>query len=274
VVDGDRAADADGVVEAMSADCGTKLVAVAVAGISQKHITWDFCLDGSLDHVESELRLGLEDEVFGDLRLQAHRRTVSPFFRDIELEIERQVGSGCRNAKAHTYLTVGDLASRASVLALDGNGMLALLEKAGVVDDPGRDFFIPLEFPDGMPCSKLAHGSIIPGAVGNEVEKLVVHVLHGPGVVGVASSEGLDAFSLALAEKTEEVEGEGLALALVFEVRGAQVSQKLLQSGLAGEVESVRHDRVSQTLLRMDKFSSVVLIRLDAVLEKQRQSFC
>jgi len=42
------------------------------------------------------------------------------------------VGSGCRNAKAHTYLTVGDLASRASVLALDRNGMLSLLEKAGV----------------------------------------------------------------------------------------------------------------------------------------------
>ena len=39
-------------------------------------------------------------------------------------------------AQAHPNLTVGALARRAGVLALNAHGVAPLLEKSGVVDDP------------------------------------------------------------------------------------------------------------------------------------------
>jgi hypothetical protein len=64
---------------------------------------------------------------------------VRPRFWHVELEIDREMLLWRGKCETDANLAVRNLACGASVLALHADGVLALLEKAGVVDDPGPD---------------------------------------------------------------------------------------------------------------------------------------
>ncbi len=130
----------------------------------------------------------------------------------IELEIDGQVLGPRGDAEADADLTVGDLPCRARVLALHADGVTALLEEAGVVDDPGLDGLALVHGIERIARCDPAHFSVAPPRVADEVQKALMGGVHLPRVAANESSHRLDALALGVAEQPHRVDREGGAV--------------------------------------------------------------
>lgn len=110
----------------------SKFAGITVSRIGKDDFSGNFASSCALDHFQSQLDLGLERGSFRDASHLATLGIVDPALRQVQLEIEREMlGTGC-DRQADCDLTIGDLARRTRVLALDADRLFALLEKAGV----------------------------------------------------------------------------------------------------------------------------------------------
>src|SRR5690606_27458943 len=175
--DAQRRLDADGKVETQEAHRVAKLGTVTVGSVGEDDLARDFIADSAFDHVEGQLDLRLEGHCVGDLGLVAPRGVFGPGLGQVEFEVEGKLLGGGRGAQADADLTVGDLAGRAGVLPLHADGVLALLEKAGVVDDPGSDGFATSELVERVAGSFSTYGEVVPDTPSKEVAELAVQIV-------------------------------------------------------------------------------------------------
>src|SRR5689334_21265609 len=87
---------------------------------------------------------------------------LGPTGRQIQLEVDGNVRAARRDTQAHANLTIGNLACRACVLTLHADRMLALFEKASVVEDPRVDRLMLGHRRDGISCGCAANVAIAP----------------------------------------------------------------------------------------------------------------
>jgi hypothetical protein len=95
--------------------------------------------DGASNHVEREVGLGLKADLVGNPCFVSPTRIVRPRLGQVQLEVDGEMLGPGRDAEADADLAIGDLASGPGVLPLHAHRMGPLLEKTGVVDDPGLD---------------------------------------------------------------------------------------------------------------------------------------
>src|SRR5262249_15219164 len=124
-----RRADRDGEVEAQAATTATEFGGGPVGFIRDHGTTREIGVDGTAQHVERELRLGLEDDLVRDPGFRAPCVVVGPRLRQVELEIDREMRLWRGEREADANLAVGDLAGSAGVLALDPTEWVPFLSK-------------------------------------------------------------------------------------------------------------------------------------------------
>jgi hypothetical protein len=116
-----------------------------------------------------------------------------------------------REREADANLAVGDLACRAGVLPLDADGVLALLEKARVVEDPRLHEAVLGQRFDCIPRREQSQFLVVPRRLGQEVQHpLMLSV--GPRRVGAGPRDDrLDTLALAVSQEPHCVPREQLA---------------------------------------------------------------
>ena len=140
-----RRLDADDVGQAHLRQSGAEGRIDAVAGVGQHHAARHAGGQRRLDLVKRDLRLGAEDDILRDACFGPPVRIVCPALRQIEPVGDGQARMVIGHRQAHRDLAVVLLAELAAILAGHADRMLALLGKAGVVDDPGADRSLLLE---------------------------------------------------------------------------------------------------------------------------------
>ena len=254
--------DGDAEVEAEHPHGVSERARAAESGIGEHDLARDLVVDRARDEVERQVELRLEHEVDGDPRLLPSRGVVGPRLGHVESEVDRDVLVLRRDRQAHADLAVADLSEGARVLALHAHRVLPLLRKARVVDDPGRDRLLLLQFLDDVPRSLPPHASVVPRAVPEEVEEPSLHALaQHPGlyrrVLVVASRrarrDGLDALALAVSQDAVRVQRERLLLLASRKVTPDPGVEKLSKPALHRAVVRERHGRAQCTYSsRMD----------------------
>src|SRR6266496_3691176 len=200
--------DADSVVEGQIAQPFPEVTRGAVGRVSQDDSTRQAVLDGATDHGEPELRLGLELYRIGDARLFPSRRTLGPALRQVELEIDWHVLGARGDAEADANLAVGDLAGRARVLALHADRMNALLEEAGVVEDPGFDGLTFRHGSERVLRRNPTHLQVAPPRAADKVQEPLMGSVHLLRAATHEGGHGLDALALGAAEQAHRVDRE------------------------------------------------------------------
>jgi hypothetical protein len=130
----------------------------------------------------------------------------------------------------------GDFASGCALdhfkrqLALDPDRLFALLEKAGVVDDPRRDGLPLLDLFDGVAGGFEPNGTVIPNAATQKVQQLAVDVVNLFGVRAGTGRDRLGTLALAVPQNPAGVHGEGFPLPRVLQV-SVDPAEKLVEPG-------------------------------------------
>ena len=176
-----RRLDADDVGQAHLRQSGAEGGIDAVAGIGQHHAPRHAGGQRRLDLVKRDLRLGAEDDILRDARFGASVGIVGPALRQIEPVGDRQARMVIRHRQAHRDLAVVLLAELAAILPCHADRMLALLGKAGVVDDPGADRSLPLERRQHLAPHHRQHRRVRPIRLRHEVMQRLMRRLHATG---------------------------------------------------------------------------------------------
>jgi len=152
----------------------------AITGVGQHHPRCHALGECGADLLERDLRLGLERHLIRHAGLAPPFRVVGPALGQVEPIGDRQTGLLVGEGERHRHLAVVGLAEDAAVLPRHPDRVLALLGKAGVVDDPGGDR--PQRRQD-----LLAHRGeqvlVGPGGFGNQMMQRLVR---GTDLVGAA----------------------------------------------------------------------------------------
>src|SRR5690348_11466 len=111
-------------------------------------------------------------------------------------------GASC-HAEAHSDLAVADLAQRAAVLTLYTDGVLALLRKASVVDDPAVDRLALGHRGQRVSSSFATNGLVIPRRISREVMKPLMFGIHALRVRARTRGDRLEALAFTLTEDPE-----------------------------------------------------------------------
>ena len=116
--------------------------------------------------------------------------------------------------------------------------MRPLLEKTGVIDDPGRHRRVHGHGGDGVACGLPPNGLIRPRALAEEMEETILRALRAVRVAAGTRCDGLNALPLPVVQDAEEVRRERLALlaakemaAAPFEVRGESADRSAAKPG-------------------------------------------
>src|SRR5262249_2792512 len=109
-------------------------------------------------------------------------------------------------------LAVGDLPRATRVLPLNSGRLPALLEKTRIVDEPCMHALPRRKHVDDVPGGLPPHGSILPRALSNEVEKPVMCPARRLRLHAGACRDRLDALPLPVAKDPERVRRERLSL--------------------------------------------------------------
>jgi hypothetical protein len=118
--------------------------------------------DGSPEHFDRQLGLGLEHDLVGNVRFASTVRVLGPTLGQVQLEIDGSVRAPGRDAEAHADLAIADLADGAGVLSLHANRVFALFREARVVEDPRIDGRARGHRVDGMAGGESTHVAIAP----------------------------------------------------------------------------------------------------------------
>src|ERR1035437_3474818 len=100
---------------------------LAIGVITQHRCPGDIPARGALDQLDPKLRLGLESDLLGDLRLPAPLGVLAPVLRQIQRPPQRHRAVRADRVHRHTDLTVAGLPQRPRALALDSRRVLAVL---------------------------------------------------------------------------------------------------------------------------------------------------
>jgi hypothetical protein len=122
------------------------------------------------------------------------------------------------DTEADSELAIGDLARRIRVLTWRANGMPALLENSGVVDDPRRCCTVVLPSLKGMLGRLQANGSISPPAMRQKVQQLALDVVDLLRVSASASRNRLGALALTVSQYAHGMHCEGIASTAILRV--------------------------------------------------------
>ncbi len=87
------------------------------------------------DHVCSDLGFGDEVKAVGNMSGLPSDRVVDPFLGEIQLAVDEGAALIRHVGRKHADLAAGDLAGRSGVLTSNPTRVLALLEKASLVED-------------------------------------------------------------------------------------------------------------------------------------------
>ncbi len=150
---------------------GQKIRVVAVIGVGHDTRKADGQCDGVVNQVQGYLGLGLEFDELRDVSLLASLFVVGPGFGQVEPGPNRPSDCPLGVDAVDGDLTVSDFAKCSSVLASDADRRLALLGKAGVVDDQRAVAFgVHLEHR----LDSLSVDVGVPGRVGEELLESLV----------------------------------------------------------------------------------------------------
>jgi hypothetical protein len=144
---------------------------VAVGAVPQHCSPRHASFRRSAQHRDRKLGLGLKLHLVGNSRFQATGLVLCPRLRQVELEVDRQMFRRRSHSEVHADLAVGDLAGRASVLALYAHRVAALFEKASVVEDPTH---YRLPFGEHLQCVRSRRSADIlvsPGRIAQEMRQ-------------------------------------------------------------------------------------------------------
>ena len=172
------ALDADRELKLQAAQLGPEVGGSAVASVSQDDASWHAGGDRAAHHLEGELGLRLELDLLGNAGFLPSRLVFRPGHRQGELEVDGEMLRICVDGEADAHLAGGDFSGRAGVLALDADGVLALLEEARVVDNPPRHLLPRSHRVEGVSRRKATDRMVVPLGHADEVEQ--------PLVLGVA----------------------------------------------------------------------------------------
>ena len=201
-----------------------------------------FALTARSNMSSARLRLGLKCDVVGNARLGAARGIVGPALGQIQLEVDGDVLLRRRDRQADADLAVRDLAGRAGVLALHADRVLALLEKAGVVDDPGPRHGRAAHRFERVARGGQPHRVVVPRRVGDELLQALMRCIHVRDARARARRDRLHALALASADQPERVAREvGASLRRPEDL--AEVIQVVVQSLLGGAIDLDVHER-------------------------------
>ena len=204
-------ADRDRIVEVELAAALTELGRIAVALVGEHGPAWQVGLDRASQHRERELRFGLEDDVVGDTSLGTARRVVGPAGGQIQLEVDRDVILRRRDREADADLAVGDLAGRACVLPLHADRVLALLEEAGVVDDPRPRDRCARHRRERVARRRQPDRVVVPRRVCDEMQEALMRGVHVRDAGARAGHDRLHALAITVADQPHRVAREVLA---------------------------------------------------------------
>ena len=157
--------------------------------------------------------------MIGNAALCATFGIVGPGARQVELEVDGQMLRTRGEREADADLAIGDLARGAGVLPLDADGVFALLEPAGVVDDPIFDGLALGQRAEGIIRGDQPRLVVIPLRIDHEMAKPLVQGVCLLGIRAAAGGNRLHALALAVAEQAEGIEGERGATFLAHRVR-------------------------------------------------------
>lgn len=197
------------------------------------------------DHVERQLRLGLEPDGIRDSCLRPTVGVVQPAFGQIELEVDRQVLGLRGDGETHADLAVGDLACGTCVLPLHPYRMLTLLQESGVVQDPGDHRLALGHRREGVIGGNPAHLGVAPVRV-REVQEPLMDCVYARRVGAGTSGDGLDALAFTIAEQPHRVHGERAASGVVAE-RAPDGVEVALEPLLASRIKKDHGQRRSRT---------------------------
>src|SRR5215218_6468193 len=150
---------------------------LAVSVIAEHRRPREMPAVGALHQLDPELRLGLESDLLGDLRLPPPLLIRAPVLRQIQRPSQRHRPSPTDRVHRHADLTVTGLAQRPRVLALDTRRILAVLRKPRVIQHPRLDVDLRRDPLSDRPDDQRR----IPRAVGKELlHRLVLSVAAQP----------------------------------------------------------------------------------------------
>src|SRR6266536_6483268 len=149
------------------------------------------------------------------------------------------LGSG-GDAQTDAELAVGDLSRRAGVLTLNPDGMAALLDEPGVIDDPRLDRLALRHRIQRVASSFTADALIAPRRVSGEVKKPLMSCIRPLRIRTGSRGNRLDTLPLTVAEQAQCVNCERLAPLLVAENRTDPL-EVLAQPHLSAGIHEARH---------------------------------
>ena len=188
------------IVQPQGAYLRAELAGGSIRGVRQDDSLGNAVGHGPVNHLHSQLGLGLEGDVLGDSGLLAASSAVGPGLGQVQLEVDGEVLGTSGDAEADANLAVGDFSRRAGVLSLHSHRMLALFEEAGVIDNPGFHGLALRHGGKGVPGSLPAHLPVAPAGVDGEVQQSLVHRVRLAGVRAGTGRNRLDALALPVPE--------------------------------------------------------------------------
>ncbi len=155
-----------------------KLHVGAIPSIGQNDTLRHAIGNGLADLIERDRRFGLEVDRLRNPCLGAPCRVACPVFWQIEPIIDRQARRLVRHRQADGDLAIVLLAQLTAILASNPNRVLALLRKAGVVDDPRLDRPMALDHRQQLPLNRGQQSPIGPVGLGHEVVQGLMRGAH------------------------------------------------------------------------------------------------